>query len=112
MCHNKTAPVNHRVYFYIESFVISIEKLVWYTVFHRTMMAHDGFFVRVNFPAISCHPSFTRKFVRVSRARGLWDLVIFDQVLHQIEVFSLCTSRWRNGGCLRVLSLFGTCFTT
>lgn len=43
MCHNKAAPVNHRVYFYIESFVISIEKLVWYTVFYRTMMAHDGF---------------------------------------------------------------------
>ena len=28
------------------------------------------------------------------------------------RVLSLCTSRWRNGGCLRVLSLFGTCFTT
>ena len=76
---------------------------------------NDGawwFFVQVNFPAISCHPSFYRNFVRVSRARGLWDLVIFDQVLHQIEVLSLCTSRWRNGGCLRVLSLFGICFTT
>ena len=69
-------------------------------------------FCSSEFPAISCHPSFSRKFVRVSRARGLWDLVIFDQVLHQIEVLSLCTSRWRNGGCLRVLSLFGTCFTT
>lgn len=82
---------------------------------YSILQDNDGawwFFVRVNFPAISCHPSFSRKFVRVSRARGLWDLVIFDQVLHQIEVLSLCTSRWRNGGCLRVLSLFGTCFTT
>lgn len=36
-------PVNHRVYFYIENFVISIEKLVWYAVFYRIMMAHHGF---------------------------------------------------------------------
>jgi len=43
LCHNKAAPVNHRVYFYIENFVISIGKLVWYTVFYRIMMAHDGF---------------------------------------------------------------------
>ena len=30
MCHNKAAPVNHRVYFYIESFVISIEN--WFGI--------------------------------------------------------------------------------
>lgn len=115
MCHNKAAPVNHRVYFY---FFWKLCYFYWKIgLVYSILWDNDGawwFFVRVNFPAISCHPSFSRKFVRVrvSRARGLWDLVIFDQVLHQIEVLSLCTSRWRNGGCLRVLSLFGTCFTT